>query len=341
MPDGIHTKQFLTKNLEAMKKILLLCLLIASVSLVFAQTIPTPCATDYKINNGGGNCPDVNGIPATGSVTLSFDVALDPNHLPIISLVQDITDPNNVQTVTDVTFGPGELLHNGDVKYCYYLGPNNNNNLLGHNSQFRFTVSYQGPSGLIICGEPFPLPVNFKSFSASRNKNLVSLKWTTASENNNLGFEIQRLIGAGSWQTVSFVYTQAIGGNSGSDLSYSYSDVNSTKGMTQYRLRQIDIDQKSKYSEIRAVRGDGQSGKTIIYPNPGIAGGRINVVFDEVTGTRDASLIDINGRLVKQWKNITNNNLQIENLTPGLYNLKVIVRETGEQTIEKIVVNKN
>lgn len=324
-----------------MKKILLLCLLIASVSLTFAQAIPTPCVADYKINNGGGNCPDVNGISATGSVTLSFDVALDPNHLPIISLVQDITDPSNVQTVTDVTFSSGELLNNGDVRYCYYIGPNNNNNLLGHGSKFRFTVSYQGPSGLIICGEQFPLPVSFKSFSAARNKNLVGLKWTTASESNNLGFEIQRLIGSGSWQTVSFIYTQAIAGNSGSDLNYSYSDVNSTKGITQYRLRQVDIDQKSKYSEIRAVRGDGQSGKTIVFPNPGIAGGKVNVIFEEANGTRDISLIDLNGRLVRQWKNITNNNLQIENLTPGLYNLKVIVRETGEQTIEKIVVNKN
>jgi hypothetical protein len=337
----VYAKQFLTKNLEAMKKILLLCLLIASVSFVFSQTIPTPCATDYKINNGGGNCPDVGGISATGSVTLSFDEALDPAHLPFISLVLDVTDPNNVTTVTDVTFGPGELLNNGDVKYCYYLGPNNNNNLLGHHSLFRFTVSYNGPNGPVICGSQFPLPVNFKSFTAARNRNIVALKWTTASEQNNLGFEIQRLIGSGSWQTVSFVSSLATNGNSSSDLSYSYSDPNSTKGISQYRIRQIDIDQKSKYSEIRAVRGDGQNGKTIVYPNPAAAGGKINVVFEDAEGTRDVSLIDINGRLVKQWKNITNNNLQIENVTPGLYNLKVIVCETGEQTIEKIVVNKN
>ena len=325
-----------------MKKILLLCLLIASVNIIFAQTIPTPCPADYKINNGGGQCPDVNGLSATGIVTLSFDVDLDPAHLPIITLVQDITDPDSPPiAITDISFGDAELNNNGTVSYCYYVGPNNNHNLSGHNSQFRFFVAYQSSSGLVICGEQFPLPVSLKSFTATRNKSLVALKWTTASESNNLGFEIQRLIGSGSWQTVSFVYTQALGGNSGSELAYSYSDVNSTKGVTQYRLRQVDIDQKSKYSEIRAVRGDGQSGKTIVFPNPGIAGGRVNVVFEDAEGTRDVSLIDLSGRLVRQWKNITNNNLQIENLTPGFYNLKVIVRETGEQTIEKIVVNKN
>lgn len=324
-----------------MKKFLLLCLLIASVSSIFAQTVPTPCVSDYRINNGGGNCPDLNGLEATGSITLSFDDALDPDHLPFISLVQEISDPNNVITITGVTFSEGVLLNNGSVKYCYYEGPSNNHNIRGHNSVFRFTVSYHTASGSIICGAQFPLPVNFKLFTATRNKNIVALKWTTASESNSLGFEIQRLIGGASWQTVSFVYTQAPGGNSGSDITYSYSDLNATKGVTQYRIRQVDMDQKSKYSEIRAVRGDGQSGKTIVFPNPAVGGGKINVVFEEAEGTRDISLIDLNGRIVKQWKNVTNNNLQIENLIPGFYNLKVIVRETGKQTVEKIVVNKN
>jgi hypothetical protein len=325
-----------------MKKFLLLLLLIFSVVVIFAQTVPTPCAEGYKINNGGGGCPDLDGAKATGSVELSFAEALDPDHLPIITSVLDVTDPNNPITIIDDTFREGVLLNNGNVKYCYYVGPANNHNLGGHNRKFRFTVSYQlTGGGLIICGAPFPLPVNFKSFAATRNKNIVALKWTTASESNNVGFEIQRLTGGSSWQTVSFVYTQATGGNSSSDLNYSYNDLNSTKGVTQYRIRQVDIDQKSRYSEIRAVRGDGQSGKTIVFPNPVLSGGKINVVFEDANGTRDVSLIDLNGRQVRQWKGVTNNNLQIENLTPGFYNLKIIIRETGEQAIEKIVVNKN
>jgi Secretion system C-terminal sorting domain len=325
-----------------MKKFLLLLLLIFSVVVIFSQTVPTPCPSDYKINNGGGNCPDIGGLSATGSVKLVFQEQLDPDHIPVIASVLDITDPNNPVPVTDVTFGAGELRNGDEVTYCYYVGPGNINNLAGHHLVFRFTVSYAtSGGGSIICGEPFPLPVNFKSFTAMRNKNIVALKWTTASESNSLGFEIQRLIGGGSWQTVSFVYSLAPGGSSSSDISYTYSDLNSTKGVTQYRIRQLDIDQRSKYSEIRAVRGDGQSGKTIVFPNPVLSGGKINVVFEDANGTRDVSLIDLNGRQVRQWKAVTNNNLQIENLTPGFYNLKIIVRQTGEQTIEKIVVNKN
>jgi len=42
-------------------------------------------------------------------------------------------------------------------------------------------------------------------------------------------FEIQRLIGAGGWQTVSFVNTQALNGMSSADLNYSFTDQNPTK----------------------------------------------------------------------------------------------------------------
>jgi len=327
-----------------MKKTLLSCLLIVSVSFVFAQSYP--CISDYKItiiNNGGGNCPDtiIDGqlVTATGSVTLSFATAVDPNNLAIIVSVTSL-DSNEI--VAGVSFGAGTLNNNGTVTYCYYYGPNNNNNLLGHHAQFRINIAYY-VNGILRagCGDQIPLPVSFKSFSATRSTNIVALKWTSASESNNLGFEIQRLIGSGGWQAVSFVSSQAAGGNSSSDLAYSYIDQNATKGLSQYRLRQIDIDQKSKYSEIRAVRGNGQLGNTIIYPNPSISGGKVNVVFAETEGTRDVSLIDLNGRTLRQWKSIRNNNLQIENLTPGFYNLQIIVRETGEQSIEKIVVNKN
>src|SRR4030095_12480263 len=120
-----------------MKKFLLLLLLIFSVVVIFAQIVPTPCVADYKINNGGGGCPDLQGVAATGSVELSLDEPLDPDHLPIVTRVEEISDPANPITIVDNTFREGVLLNNGDVKYCYYVGPANNHNLGGHNFKFR------------------------------------------------------------------------------------------------------------------------------------------------------------------------------------------------------------
>ena len=184
-----------------------------------------------------------------------------------------------------------------------------------------------------------PLPVSFISFDAKRSSaSNVGLSWQTATEINNRGFAVERSIN-GSWQQVAFVPSQAPGGNSNSTITYQYSDLNSSKGISQYRIKQVDLDGKATYSEIRAVRGLDQPIKTIVYPNPSFDG-RVNVVFEDALGIRDIVLSDMSGRVVKNWNGVSNNNLQIDNLTPGFYSLRVVVRETGAQTVEKIVVNK-
>ena len=183
-----------------------------------------------------------------------------------------------------------------------------------------------------------PLPVSFSSFTVQRsNASTVKLSWQTATEINNRGFAVERNTN-GVWEQIAFIASQASAGNSSSLLNYSYTDANSAKGISQYRIQQIDIDNKSSYTEIRVVRGIDQPGKIIVYPNPS-SDGKVNIVFEDMVAIRDVSLIDMNGRTVKQWNGVSNNNLQIENLVPGFYSLRVVVRETGVQTVEKIVIN--
>lgn len=177
-------------------------------------------------------------------------------------------------------------------------------------------------------------PVSFKSFNASRNKSNVAISWTTASEQNNNGFYIQRNDGNG-WKNVAFVFSQAAGGNSASDLDYSYSDPNNIKGVSQYRILQVDIDGKSRFSEIRSVKGEGQVSKVIVYPNPSSTGD-INVVFDGQTA-RDVNVTDFSGRLIKKYSSVINN-LEIKGLTSGVYSILVTEKLTGVKTVQKVVV---
>ncbi len=182
-------------------------------------------------------------------------------------------------------------------------------------------------------------PVTFQGFTASRNHSVVSLKWQTVTESNNSGFAIERNT-TGTWEQVGFVPTQAPNGVSADILNYSYSDVNNTKSISQYRIRQIDFDGMSKTSETRAVRGDGQSIRTVVYPNPS-SDGKVNIVFEDGGSvSRDIAIADMSGRTVKVMKGVTNNNVTIDNLTPGIYSLRIVVPATGEQSVEKIVVNK-
>lgn len=183
------------------------------------------------------------------------------------------------------------------------------------------------------------LSVELLSFSAVRNGAMVDLKWSTASEENNLGFRVERLEESGNWQSVGFVNSRADGGNSNIVLNYQFSDPNHLKTVTRYRLRQIDRDGRSELSEIRQVLPDGdRKNKIIVYPNP-TTDGKINVVFDE-TATRNMSVIDMSGRIVKQIKGITGNTIQVDNLAPGMYSLVIVDPHTGKRVIEKVVVNK-
>ncbi len=212
-------------------------------------------------------------------------------------------------------------------------------------SEYNYLILVEGPtlsnSVLSLLPNPgcIPLPVDFQSFTATRSRSNVLLKWETMTESNNTGFAVERNTN-GDWTQIVWVPTQAANGNSNSLLTYTYNDLNTTKGISQYRIRQVDIDARSKYSAVRSVRGEGQLGTTIVYPNPSVDG-KVNILFEDATVTRDISVADMSGRVVKQAKGITNNSITIENLQPGMYMVRIISVETGEQSVTKIVVNKH
>jgi hypothetical protein len=181
-----------------------------------------------------------------------------------------------------------------------------------------------------------PLPVKFKYFNASRTTTSnVSITWTTASEQNSKGFNVQKNVG-GEWKTIAFVPSQAQGGNSSYDLNYSFKDANNEKGITQYRVQQVDLDGKFAYTDIRAIRGEGTVGKIVVYPNPSVDG-KVNVVFEDNT-VRDIQVNDMQGKVIRSYKGITNNILVIERLTSGFYTIKITNRNTAASSVEKVVV---
>jgi hypothetical protein len=188
-----------------------------------------------------------------------------------------------------------------------------------------------------IEGGCLPLPVKFSSFNATRsNTSSVSISWTTAQEQNSKGFYIQKNVN-GVWTNVAYVPSQAVDGNSTSALNYSYVDMNSDKGITQYRVQQVDLDGKFAYTDIRAIRGEGAVGKVVLYPNPS-SDGKVNVVFEDNTAIRDIIVNDMQGKVVRSFRGISNNILVIEKLTTGFYTIKVTNRITNASSVHKVVI---
>jgi photosystem II stability/assembly factor-like uncharacterized protein len=91
------------------------------------------------------------------------------------------------------------------------------------------------------------LPVELSSFTASIDKNNIMLSWSTASETNNLGFEIERSFNEEEWITRGFISGS---GTTTEEKSYSYHDELFANGKYQYRLKQVDFDGSYEYSNV-------------------------------------------------------------------------------------------
>ncbi len=121
-------------------------------------------------------------------------------------------------------------------------------------------VDFSGsPSAVSINNQGAPLPVELTSFEASVTYDNVNLKWKTATELNNYGFEIERQLNNKqsegnnqNWKKVGFV---AGSGNSISQKEYSFIDKNPVGGSNfDYRLKQVDKDGSFSYSDVINVK---------------------------------------------------------------------------------------
>jgi len=98
--------------------------------------------------------------------------------------------------------------------------------------------------------QSFPTPVELSSFIGIVNNSSVELAWTTASEVNNRGFEVEKKnakwkIEEGKWGKIGFVNGN---GTTTETQSYSFADNNLSSGKYLYRLKQIDFDGTFEYS---------------------------------------------------------------------------------------------
>lgn len=114
-------------------------------------------------------------------------------------------------------------------------------------------------SGVII-------PVELTLFNVITDGQNAELYWTTATETNNRGFEVQRK-NNNEFQTAAFVPGH---GTTSKNSSYSYTDINLVPGTYTYRLKQIDYDGQFKFSreaEVEVINA-AEFSLEQNYPNP-------------------------------------------------------------------------
>lgn len=210
--------------------------------------------------------------------------------------------------------------------------------ITGYGTQFSacWVGNFTGTTGsqgnfTVVQFSSIALPVELISFTASVNSNNVDLKWTTSSEINNSGFDLERkLYSAADWVKIKNIQGA---GNSNNLNHYSCTDKNLSTGKYQYRLKQIDYNGNFEYFNLSSEVIIGSPEKYSLsqnYPNPFNPSTTIN--FDlPVDSKVTLKVYDLLGREVYSVFNneliaagFHNTQLNLSSLTSGTYFYRII-----------------
>jgi hypothetical protein len=179
-------------------------------------------------------------------------------------------------------------------------------------------------------GTASSLPIKLISFSATRQNNQAQLTFSTATEENNNFFAIERSSNGTDFRTIGKVNGA---GTTTSIQNYTFTDETPLSGINYYRLKQVDFDGQFTYSPVVNVVFDNKAGIRLA-PTP--VQDQLRVELDEMF-QEDAQwqLYDFAGRLVQTGVLSAENmvfNVEVGSLTPGNYVIRVV---SGQTTLTK------
>ncbi|MDA3615044.1 GEVED domain-containing protein [Polluticaenibacter yanchengensis] len=282
----------------------------------------------------------VNGNAVSGDKTVYYGLWFDANGNGSFTDADDIFVTGNLAYDGPQTAVIAAPFRNGGTNAGASTGAIR---LVATKDNTTFTKAQNGDVN-VINGEvedyyvvyPMPLSVNLKSFTAIKQAESAVLSWSTVSESNNKGFEVQRSTDGVSWKQIAFVGSKGAGGNSTMELSYSLTDKAPFKGINYYRLKQVDTDGRFEYSVTRQLNFSNGSSLVRLYPNP--AKTVINI-----SGVETGSVIRIDDALGKTVLTSLRaadvqaaESINISGLSKGIY-LLVITGKDGSSVTHKLI----
>ncbi len=175
---------------------------------------------------------------------------------------------------------PMEILirtQNGDIPLCSIAGSSGVNcfsfvtptQLANQPFKFVFRFTITGNSRVIqfddfgtnVSASQIPLPVDFISFNATKENTATRLTWKVGTEQNLKGYEIEKSTDGRQFTSVGFVPANG-------QATYTFTDPQINQGAVFYRIRNVDLDGKFKYSNILSLKNGASSLVFNAFPLP-------------------------------------------------------------------------
>lgn len=192
-----------------------------------------------------------------------------------------------------------------------------------------YTLTVMGSAENVI------LPVTLLEFTATPISKIVHLKWSTTHEQNNKGFAVERAdIQQANFKKIGWINSK----ESGSAINnYEFVDKEVAAGAKYYyRLKQIDMNERHKYSDVRTATLEKQDQKAAfrIMPNP--VRQELNVYFNSTVHPETVLLkvVDAKGAVVVTRNHLMEKNsgvrINVSNLAKGYY---VLIAEKNNNVV--------
>lgn len=276
----------------------------------------------------------IRSIRNSGELPLNYEVMIDDGD-GIYNRGKDTLIINSGSTL--LTAAGNYLFNSGRLGYLPYSGlrPYANQSLwvVVKSTALPNEIYTMLYNGCII------LPAELKSFTATRDRDEVTLRWTMISEPETRGYAIEKRNANSGWIESGFVNSLQEEGYNSNEHYYFYKEKNNEPAITEYRLRMTDPDGQFTYSPVRIVKGIGTKSDLLIYPNPS-QNGQIRIALNQANQPAKINIYDLQGRQIREQVVFQQTEITVNGLIPGLYTLTVTISNTGEKLTGKFLISK-
>lgn len=286
-----------------------------------------PAQNNPSIENTNFNSITENSVTDVGGGNCEYDVSIDlVANTSIYGGRWELLLPAGVAATSTCGNIPAGLpvQYNINTVLTKTCGISDEITVREYSSSSTCPVSYPtnmfGMNGQAFAGSLLPVELNY--FDGKLDRGGVNLRWETATEVDNEGFEIQRSGNGSDWIKIGFVEGA---GTSPSANQYAFVDRQPFSGKSYYRFKQMDFDGHFEFSKTISINnGEGGKGEVHFFPNP-VEKGTAHIFLPEAwEGDARCQIFNLMEEVVfQQTISPGGNQLNINHLPAGVYSLDV------------------